>query len=145
MNHAILLAIFIIAGALASAAIGYSVGLIRQVCSLAALFLGYVAAGIVGAQLAGMIGVEQVFGEALVFLIIYIIIMTVARILHVTVKMVLLGSVNKVAGGAFGLVQWLLIVSLLLNLLADKVPADLLGTGVTQWTQALLPRLLEHI
>lgn len=145
MNGADIIAATIAIGAIIASIYGYTTGIIRQICALAALFLGYIGAYMFGARIGHSLGINTMLSCALVFLLIYITVIMVARVLHVTVKMILLGPINSILGALFGLMQWLLMASLTLNVLYDSglIDASLLASQMTHWTLNLLPRLLN--
>ncbi len=145
MSGADIIAAAIAIGAIIASIYGYTTGIIRQICALAALFLGYIGAYMFGAQIGSALGIDTMLSCALLFTLIYITVMMVARVLHVTVKMIMLSPINSILGALFGLTQWLVMASLALNVLYDSglIGPSLLASQMTRWTLNLLPRLLN--
>jgi len=110
----IVLAVFLIKGLLR--------GLLREVCSLLGLVLGGVFAFTFhvpvaqflqdSAGLPGQVSVWAAF--LLVFLGVVIVFAVLGFVLHRFVKIILLGGVNRLAGGVFGLIQAVVILAMLI-------------------------------
>ena len=97
-------------------------GLLKEICSLLGLVLGGVFAftfHVPLAQLfqdaAGMPGVVSVWAAFLaIFLGVVIVFAVLGFVLHRFVKIILLGGVNRLAGGVFGLIQAVVILAMLI-------------------------------
>ena len=115
----------IIAGVFLLGAVqGFIKGLVRQVASLVGLVAGLLIAralfGAVGEYLAVQIGTSVGFGQALAFLLIWVAVpvglSVVAYLLTKTLELVHLGFVNRWLGAGLGAVKYLLVASLLIQL-----------------------------
>ena len=103
---------------------GFIKGLVRQVASLVGLVAGLLIAralfGAVGEYLAVQIGTSVGFGQALAFLLIWVAVpvglSVVAYLLTKTLELVHLGFVNRWLGAGLGAVKYLLVASLLIQL-----------------------------
>lgn len=102
-------------------------GFFIELASLLAFILGlYVAikfSGYMANWLAGIFGWEDKYikigGFILTFVIVVVIITILGRILTKVAGFVMMGWLNKILGGIFGLLKWVLIVSVLLNFFAQ--------------------------
>lgn len=103
---------------------GFKKGLIIEVASFTALFLGVwggVKFSSISAQYLGeMFSVSEkimpLVSFAITFILIVIAVFSLAKLLERVIKMVALGLVNKIAGAAFGVLKFTLIISIILTL-----------------------------
>lgn len=103
---------------------GFKKGLIIEVASLVALFLGVwggVKFSSVSAKyLSEMFDISEkimpLISFAVTFILIVIAVFALAKLLQKFIKMVALGLVNKITGAIFGLLKFALIISVILNL-----------------------------
>lgn len=108
---------------------GISQGILRSVCSLCGLIFGLLIAawnyGHIAAILLPVVRVEAV-ADAIGFLLIALVIMAVANILGVviskTVHKIGLGCLDRLAGGVFGLIQGVVLVTLSLLVVVAFFP-----------------------
>lgn len=115
------LEILIIAAVAVGGIIGYSRGIIAQIGSVAAIVGAIIFARIAGNTVTGLIGDDQsalapVVGYGLAFIVAYLAIWLLARLLKLTVSTLHLGVVDRVAGAVFKALQWALLLSVALNL-----------------------------
>lgn len=116
----VVLAVFLIKGLLR--------GLLKEICSLLGLVLGGVFAFTFHLPLArflqdsaGLPAQVSVWAAFLaVFLGVVIIFAVLGFVLHRFVKIILLGGVNRLAGGIFGLVQAVVILAMLVLALGSQ-------------------------
>jgi membrane protein required for colicin V production len=103
---------------------GLSKGFIREIISLAVIFVGIYGSKlfspIVSSMLTGVFSVSETVAKPLSFVVIFIAIallmMFLARSLDKLVESIALGGINKFFGGVFGALKYALIISLLLNI-----------------------------
>lgn len=136
-----IIAITIIAGAIVFAIYGYGAGIIHQVGSLAAFIVGLIGARLLGPAMSMMLnGADEFICAAVIFLVLFTAVMIIVRMLKLTVKMVFLGPVDSLLGAPMGVLKWLLLTSMLLNLFLLKNPeTKALDSPVTLWTLKFLP------
>jgi membrane protein required for colicin V production len=110
----VVLAVFLIKGLLR--------GLLKEICSLLGLVLGGVFAFTFHVPLAqflqdsaGLPGAISVWAAFLaVFLGVVVVFAVLGFVLHRFAKIILLGGVNRLAGGVFGLIQAVVILAMLI-------------------------------
>ena len=103
---------------------GFKKGLIIEIASLVALFLGVWGgvkfSSISAEYLSEMFDISEkimpLISFAITFILIVIAVFTLAKLLQKFIKMVALGLVNKITGAIFGLLKFALIISVILNL-----------------------------
>jgi membrane protein required for colicin V production len=111
---------------------GFKKGLIIEVASLIALFLGIwggVKFSFVSAKYLGEIfdisdKIMPLISFAITFIIIVIAVFALAKLLQKFIKMIALGTINKITGAAFGALKFGLIISVILNLV-NNVNAEI--------------------
>ena len=99
-------------------------GVIRQVGSLGGFIAGIVVARFFGGSFSALLremfdlpeGVSRVIAYSLLFLIVYIICVQLMRLIHHITHHVALGWLDRLAGALFGAVKYLVILSIVLNL-----------------------------
>lgn len=142
MTTSSIVSLVIVAGIVVFAIIGGYKGAIRQIGSVAAFLLGFLGAGLFGASLCNATGLPSILCYTLVFAIVFILIVLLARILKLTVNMLLLGPVDRLIGALIGVAKWLLLATVMLNLyVLCGAPTEPLSATPTQWVIQLLPRL----
>lgn len=108
-------------------------GIVREMAALLAIIVGIYAARYMSAQFIPYIvewtgwsaSVSASVAYVLVFIAVVAGINLVAFIISKLLKAVMLGGINRLLGGVFGVVKWTLIVSVILNVLSvanDFVP-----------------------
>lgn len=103
---------------------GFKKGLIIEVASLVALFLGIWGGAKFSSVSASYLGdmfniseqVMPLLSFAITFILIVIAIFFIAKMLQKVVKMVSLSTINKLAGSAFGILKFVLIIGIVLNI-----------------------------
>lgn len=104
---------------------GFKKGLIIEAASLIALFLGVwggvkfssVSANFLGEMFNISEKLMPLISFSVTFIVIVIAVFLLAKLLQRFIKMVALGTINKVAGAAFGVLKFGLIISVLLSLI----------------------------
>lgn len=104
---------------------GFKKGLIIEVASLVALFLGVwggvkfssVSANYLGEMFSISEKIMPLISFSVTFIVIVIAVFLLAKLLQRFIKMVALGTINKIAGAAFGILRFGLIISVLLSLI----------------------------
>jgi membrane protein required for colicin V production len=104
---------------------GFKKGLIIEIASLIALFLGVwggVKFSSVSAKYLGeMFDISEklmpLISFSITFILIVIAVFALAKLLQKLIKMVALGTINKIAGAAFGVLKFGLIFSVILSLI----------------------------
>lgn len=130
--------IFIIVFVLVSGVLGWRSGLLRQVGRLAGIILGIAACRIYGPALVdyfcgtGASVSDTVLYTVLCYVLLFVVVYLLATLLaHLMRKMldsVHIGILNRLAGAVFNIVEWLLLLSLALNLWVSLVPSTALAS-----------------
>lgn len=157
----ILLIIFIV-----SAWLGFRKGIIRQLGSLAAIVVAIIACRTLAPSVAELIfgshpdwetgsishATVSIVSNCIVYLVAYYAVILIAKLLHTVSHAVLLGPLDHIAGAAFSVAKYFLLVSLLLNLYIVLFPASslrskshLCGGRVVELTTELAPWVLGAI
>lgn len=138
-----ILDILIIIVAIAALIRGYAVGIISRIGSLAAIILAVVGARLFGPAVYERWGAAAgadhatlalVAGYAVVFIACYFGVRLVARLIRGAIRTVRLGALDSLAGALFSLFEWMLALSLAMNLyaaLASSGAALFTGPGHT--------------
>lgn len=103
---------------------GFKKGLVVEVASIVALFLGIwggvkfssVSASYLGDMFSISEKLMPLISFAVTFILIVILVFTLAKLLQKVIKMVSLSTINKIAGALFGALKFALIISVILNL-----------------------------
>lgn len=103
---------------------GLMTGLVLQVASLAGIILGAIFCGKVAEaiypHLIGIIGnsesITGVTSYILGFIIILLAVNLIGRLINSVADSVILKPINRIAGAAFCLIKWIVIISILFNL-----------------------------
>lgn len=109
---------------------GYVTGFIKQAVSLLGVVLGAFLAGKLAPMIADKLVLFTDAGKHIIspvsyifaFLIIYIIVFFVGRLLQSFVKALKLNALNRFTGAVFCSLKWFLVISLLLNILISIDP-----------------------
>ena len=117
----VILGVFLVKGVLR--------GLLKEICSLLGLVLGGVFAFTLYPMLAATLGHAFGFSERInnglavlaIFLGVVLVFAVIGMLLHRFVKVILLGGVNRLAGALFGLIQGVVILSLVGLALSSSV------------------------
>ncbi len=111
---------------------GFTKGVVAQVGSIAAVVIGVIAARLLGPAFTTLISdgsssLDAVAGYGVAFIVAYLAVFVIARIMKLTVHSLHLGIVDRLAGAAFRVLEWALMLSLALNvyLLAAGDDAEL--------------------
>jgi membrane protein required for colicin V production len=102
---------------------GFKKGLVVEVASLLALFLGVwggvkfssVSASYLGEMFSISENVMPLISFAITFILIVIAVFALAKLLQKVVKMASLSTINKIAGALFGALKFALIISVILS------------------------------
>lgn len=130
----------IVGGAVIFAIIGLAKGIIKQLGSLVALVLGVIAGRLFGAELADYLDWNVFVASAVVAIVVYLVVIILAKVLKATVHKLMLGPVDRLLGGVFGVLFWLSLSSLILNLIIICAPeTELPASQLVQWTFDFLP------
>lgn len=131
------LTLFVIIIAIASLVYGYHRGIVREVSSLCAILLAIIACQLLGDEAtsiaARIFGIDEtgssmshytaaIIGCGALFLIVWLGIWFLARMVSGAVKAVHLGVIDSAAGALFSCAKWMLALSLVLNLIYIVAP-----------------------
>lgn len=113
--------ILIIAVVAVAAVIGFTRGIMSQIGSIAALIAGIIGARIFGDRVTLLFGdgsspLDYAAGYGIAFLLVYVLVWLLARILRKTIHSFHLGIIDRLTGALFKVFLWSLILSLALNL-----------------------------
>lgn len=135
--------IVIIVGAIAFAFYGFSVGIIHQLGSVAGLAVGFIASRFLGPGVSSALHVDPLICSALVFALFFLATGILVRVIKGTVHLAFLGSIDKILGAVMGIINWLLLTSLLLNLLVHYKPdTDLVSGKISMFALDFLPSII---
>lgn len=142
MNAPTVVNVILIGGTIAMAIYGAYRGAIRQVGSIAAFLLAFLASRLFAGKVTGLFEWPPMISYVLVFATVFICVTILARILRLTVKMLLLGPIDRFFGLLIGAAKWMLLISLLLNLIwaCGSHPACL-EIPAAQWIGRFAPKL----
>lgn len=137
----IILAIVVVGGV-----IGFNKGIVSQVGQIAGVIAGIIAARMFGAGLADMISgaqspgtIDTVCGYGLAFLAAYCLTWLVARMVRKVFHTVHLGIIDRLAGAAFKVAEWALLLSLAVNFVLLVTGDDeRLHEPESPWRQAIV-------
>lgn len=123
----------------ASIIYGFKTGLVRQLGSIAAVVLAVIASRILGGAVGSVYGAvlpEQwattaageyalsIAGRVTVMAIVYTVVLVAAKTLKTAVHTLLMGPLDRALGAVFAMCQWMIGLSLALNLLAAATGPD---------------------
>lgn len=112
----------LIVGTVGFAAYGAWKGCIRQLGSVAAFLIGFFGSKIFAPTIADRLQLPLMACYAVVFALCFVLVMMIAKVLHLTVKMLLLGPVDRMLGALIGAAKWLLLTSLLIQVFIMCAP-----------------------
>ena len=142
MNFTVIMTVILIAGTVAMAIYGAYRGAIRQVGSVAAFLLGFLAAKLFSPGITRLFEWPQMLSYALVFVAVYISVIFLARILKLTIKMLLLGPLDRLFGFLIGAAKWMLFASLVINLIwACGFSPECFQTPTAHWIGRFAPKI----
>lgn len=142
MTTAQIISWMLILGTVAYAAYGAWRGAVRQAASVLAFLIGFLGARLFAPPLASALQLPSFFCFALVYALFFIGVMILARVLRLTIKLLLLGALDRILGAIIGAIKWLLATSIILNLLILCAPdTTLLLAPFTRWVSGFAPRL----
>lgn len=142
MNAPTIINVILIGGTIAMAIYGAYRGAIRQVGSVAAFLLAFFASRLFAGQITELFAWPPMISYVLVFATVFICVTILARILRLTVKMLLLGPIDRLAGLLIGAAKWMLLTSLLLNLIwSCGSHPDCLDIPAARWIGSFAPKL----
>jgi len=126
--------------------IGFNKGIVSQVGQIVAVVAGVISARIFGEGLADMISgagapgaVDTVSGYGVAFLAAYCLAWLVVRMVRKVFHTVHLGIVDRLAGAAFKIAQWSLLLSLAINfVLLVSGDDDRLHDQGAPWREAVV-------
>lgn len=108
---------------LASAGYGFYKGMIVQVGALAAIIFAVVVCRVCGSWMAGVIAgpdsvtaTDVVIAKVILFIIGYLSVRIVAGFIKRMTHALALGALDRLGGAIFSIFQWMLVLSLLMNL-----------------------------
>lgn len=111
--------------AVVGALYGLIKGILRQLGSLGGFILGIVVSRVFGQSVASLMqqmfdlpaGVSRVIAYSLLFLLVYLVCIQLMRLIHHITHKVALGWLDRLTGALFGAVKYLVVLSILLNLI----------------------------
>ncbi|MDZ7845612.1 MAG: CvpA family protein [Owenweeksia sp.] len=125
-------------------------GLVRELASLAAIFLGLLGAYLFSHDLAEWLsqqfeidgGWVHIMAYVIIFLIVALVLQIIARLLTQMLQALALGLLNRLLGGIFGLAK-IGLVLLLMVFLLDPYLSDLHKKN-TAWNQSVVYKQLRE-
>ena len=142
MNAATIMTVILVGGTIGMAIYGAYRGAIRQIGSVAAFLLGFLAAKLFSGRITALFEWPQMLSYVLVFVAVFIAVVFLARILRFTVKMLLLGPIDRLIGLLIGAAKWMLFASLFINLVwACGFHPDCLNVPAAHWIGRFAPKL----
>lgn len=132
----------LVLGTVAYAIYGGWRGAISQAASVLAFLIGFFGARIFAPMVAAQLALPPFLCFAIIYAIIYLCIILLAKALRLSVKMLLLGWLDRIIGAVIGAFKWLLLTSVLINLFLLCVPESVLFTApFSRWVGEFAPRL----
>ena len=142
MNAPTIVTVILIGGTIAMAIYGAYRGAIRQIGSVAAFLLGFLAARLFAGRITALFEWPPMLSYVMVFVAVFIAVVFFARILRFTVKMLLLGPIDRLIGLLIGAAKFMLFASLLLNLVwTCGFYPDCFRVPAAQWIGRFAPKL----
>lgn len=145
--------------AVAAAVYGFWKGLISQMGAVVALVVAIVACRLFGSSAAdGISGLfsndngetsatvaygASVIGNMLVFVIVYTVTLAIARGIKMLSRIMLLGLPDKLLGGVFTIIEWMVGLSIVLNLWCATFPDSTLTRASTLADGMALKTVME--
>lgn len=134
--------LILIGGTILFAIYGAWKGFIPQLGSVAAFLIGFLGAKMIAPGFAAHLSLPLMLCYVIAFAILFVLVMMLTKILHLTVKMLLLGPVDRLLGAIIGAAKWLLLTSLLINLFLLCVPdSTACSAPFAQWVTKFAMRL----
>ncbi len=130
--------------AVVGALYGLIKGILRQLGSLGGFVAGVVVSRLFGQSVASLmqqmfdlpVGVSRIIAYSLLFLLVYLVCIQLMRLMHHITHKVALGWLDRLAGALFGAVKYLVVLSILLNLVHIVDPkGKLLPSTITASSQ----------
>lgn len=125
--------IFVIILVVVSGFLGWRSGLLRQVGRLVGIIAGIAVCRIYGPTLVDYFCgtgasvsdtvLYTVLSYVLLFIVVYLVALLLARLMRGMLEAVHIGVINRVAGAVFNIMEWMLLLSLFLNLWVSIVPS----------------------
>ncbi len=117
--------------------LGFTKGVVAQIGSIAALVIGIIAARLLGPTFTALISDSSsafgvVAGYGLAFAVAYLAVFVIARILKLTIHSLHLGIIDRLAGAAFKILEWGLVLSIVLNVYILATGDD---SDFNKWTK----------
>lgn len=127
--------------------VGYAIygawrGAIAQAASVLAFLVGFLGARLFAPGLASQLQLPQFACFAIVYFLCFLVVKLIAKALHLTIKALLLEWLNRLLGAIIGAIKWLLLTSLIINLLIMCAPeTTLFSAPFSQWVAAFAQHL----
>lgn len=131
----VILAVFVL-----SAVMGFRKGLIKQISSVAAIFIALIACRVFGPQLSCVIlsatGEEtssmshycsSILAYAGIYIVVYYAVIFVAHMLKTVTHTLMLGPLDRIAGALVNIIKWFMALSVALNLYITLFPSTRLA------------------
>ena len=127
--------------------IGFATGFIKQISLLAGVVLGAVFSG----QLAALVAPKlltstdisaHIIGPLsyiIAFIIIFVALLLIGKLLQSLLKAVKINTLNRIAGALFSIATWLVIASIVLNIVAEMDQDETIITKNTQENSITYP------
>ena len=142
MTHAQVAELVLICGTIGFGLYGGWRGAIRQLSSVAAFLVAFLAARLFGPQLAAKASIPGFLSYALIFAAFFVGVCVLAKVLRLTVKLLLLGPVDRMLGLLIGALKWIALSSLILNTLEIcGMQGDWMQTPIAERFMAFMPWL----
>lgn len=134
--------LLLLGGTIGMGIYGAYVGGIRQIGSVAGFLFGYLGAKLFSPSITDLFHWPPFLSYILVFCTIFICVVILARVLKLTIKMLMLGPVDRLLGLLIGCAKWLLGASLVINFIwmCGFHPVWLAGR-IPMWVGAFATRL----
>lgn len=134
--------VILIGGTLAMGVYGAYRGGIHQIGSVAAFLIAFFVARLLGGSVAEGVHCPSMVCYAAIFATVFVGVTILTRILRLTVKLLLMGPIDRLLGLLIGAGKWLLLCSFVLNLaILAGLHGAALNTPFATWVVAFLPRL----
>ncbi len=127
-----LIEIFLIVFIAAAAVFGYFTGFISKIGTFAAVVAGIVLCRLIGPPLADAIApaysadadINRAIIYSIIFIVVYVAVIIIARLSKKLITAMSLGIVDRIAGAVFGVFEWLVLLSFVLNVYFIISPRD---------------------
>ncbi len=128
----VILAVFIL-----SAVMGFRKGLIKQIGSVAAIFIALVACRVFGPQLSEIVLASagedtssmsrycsMILANAAIYIVVYYAVIFVAHLLKTVTHTLMLGPLDRIGGALVNVIKWFMALSVALNLYITLFPSN---------------------